>query len=124
MPVVEGHGSRANVDAGAHGVDGGQEAVAELAGGLMAGGDGEAGHLRRSRPWHRSGGVHAIGDDDADSDERTVFSARYACPVSGFTIDEIEPRLFSFNNPYGACPSCDGLGNEMFFDAMYFATIS
>ncbi|MBL8660931.1 MAG: excinuclease ABC subunit UvrA [Rhodospirillales bacterium] len=55
--------------------------------------------------------------DDADSDERTVFSARYACPVSGFTIDEIEPRLFSFNNPYGACPSCDGLGNEMFFDA-------
>ncbi len=55
--------------------------------------------------------------DDADSGERTVFSARFACPVSGFTIDEIEPRLFSFNNPYGACPSCDGLGNEMFFDA-------
>jgi excinuclease ABC subunit A len=55
--------------------------------------------------------------DDADSGERTLFSARYACPVSGFTIDEIEPRLFSFNNPYGACPSCDGLGSEMFFDA-------
>ncbi|MAO56575.1 MAG: excinuclease ABC subunit A [Rhodospirillaceae bacterium] len=47
---------------------------------------------------------------------RTVFSARFACPVSGFTIDEIEPRLFSFNNPHGACPACDGLGTEMFFD--------
>ena len=55
--------------------------------------------------------------EDADGGERTVFSARYACPVSGFTIDEIEPRLFSFNNPHGACPSCDGLGSEMFFDA-------
>ncbi len=48
--------------------------------------------------------------------ERTAFSAKFACPVSGFTIDEIEPRLFSFNNPFGACPSCDGLGTEMFFD--------
>ncbi len=48
---------------------------------------------------------------------RTVFSAKFACPISGFTIDEIEPRLFSFNNPFGACPSCDGLGTEMFFDA-------
>ena len=56
--------------------------------------------------------------EDADSGERTVFSARFACPVSGFTIDEIEPRLFSFNNPYGACPSCDGLGSQLYFDAM------
>jgi len=47
---------------------------------------------------------------------RTVFSAKFACPVSGFTIDEIEPRLFSFNNPFGACPSCDGLGVKMHFD--------
>ncbi len=54
--------------------------------------------------------------EDADSGERTVFSARFACPVSGFTIDEIEPRLFSFNNPFGACPSCDGLGRQSFFD--------
>ena len=46
----------------------------------------------------------------------TSFSAKFACPISGFTIDEIEPRLFSFNNPYGACPSCDGLGTEMYFD--------
>ncbi|MBT6117025.1 MAG: excinuclease ABC subunit UvrA, partial [Rhodospirillaceae bacterium] len=55
--------------------------------------------------------------DDADSGERHTFSAKFACPVSGFTIDEIEPRLFSFNNPYGACPSCDGLGVQMEFDA-------
>jgi excinuclease ABC subunit A len=46
-----------------------------------------------------------------------VFSAKFACPVSGFTIDEIEPRLFSFNNPFGACPACDGLGTEMYFDS-------
>ena len=45
-----------------------------------------------------------------------VFSAKFACPVSGFTIDEIEPRLFSFNNPFGACPACDGLGTKLFFD--------
>ncbi|MFI5016485.1 MAG: excinuclease ABC subunit UvrA [Dongiales bacterium] len=48
--------------------------------------------------------------------ERVNFSARIACPVSGFTIDEIEPRLFSFNNPFGACPSCDGLGTTLYFD--------
>ena len=54
--------------------------------------------------------------ENADGDERTTFSAKFACPVSGFTIDEIEPRLFSFNNPFGACPSCDGLGTEMYFD--------
>ncbi len=55
--------------------------------------------------------------EDADSGERTTFSAKFACPVSGFTIDEIEPRLFSFNNPFGACPSCDGLGVQAEFDA-------
>ncbi len=48
--------------------------------------------------------------------ERTVFSSRFACPVSGFTIEEIEPRLFSFNSPHGACPACDGLGIEQVFD--------
>ncbi|MBT6961843.1 MAG: excinuclease ABC subunit UvrA, partial [Rhodospirillaceae bacterium] len=52
----------------------------------------------------------------ADSGERTIFSAKFACPVSGFTVDEIEPRLFSFNSPFGACPACDGLGTEMYFD--------
>ena len=54
--------------------------------------------------------------EDADSQARTVFSSRFACPVSGFTIEDIEPRLFSFNSPHGACPACDGLGVETFFD--------
>ena len=54
--------------------------------------------------------------EDADSGARTVFSSRFACPVSGFSIEEIEPRLFSFNSPHGACPACDGLGVESFFD--------
>jgi len=48
--------------------------------------------------------------------ERITFSEKFACPVSGFTIPEIEPRLFSFNAPFGACPVCDGLGVELFFD--------
>ena len=54
--------------------------------------------------------------ENADGGERTIFSSKFACPVSGFTIDEIEPRLFSFNNPFGACPACDGLGTKMYFD--------
>ena len=53
--------------------------------------------------------------DDEDP-ERITFSENFACPVSGFTIPEIEPRLFSFNAPFGACPECDGLGMELFFD--------
>ena len=48
--------------------------------------------------------------------KRIIFSEKFACPVSGFTITEIEPRLFSFNNPYGACPTCDGLGVKLAFD--------
>ncbi len=48
--------------------------------------------------------------------ERITFSENFACPVSGFTIPEIEPRLFSFNAPFGACPDCGGLGAELFFD--------
>jgi len=47
---------------------------------------------------------------------RLIFSEKFACPVSGFTISEIEPRLFSFNNPFGACPACDGLGAKLAFD--------
>jgi excinuclease ABC subunit A len=54
--------------------------------------------------------------DEAEP-RRLVFSEKFACPVSGFTISEIEPRLFSFNNPYGACPVCDGLGAKLKFDA-------
>ncbi len=51
-----------------------------------------------------------------ETHERVIFSQRFACPVSGFTIDEIEPRIFSFNNPFGACPACDGLGTELKFE--------
>ncbi len=57
--------------------------------------------------------VLEIADEGA---ERHVFSEKYACPVSGFTIPEIEPRLFSFNAPFGACPDCGGLGVELYFD--------
>jgi len=58
-------------------------------------------------------------DDGSGGEEprRIVFSEKFACPVSGFTISEIEPRLFSFNNPFGACPVCDGLGVKLAFDA-------
>src|SRR5262249_29429806 len=49
--------------------------------------------------------------------ERWIFSEKFACPVSGFTISEVEPRLFSFNNPFGACPACGGLGVEQHIDA-------
>jgi excinuclease ABC subunit A len=58
----------------------------------------------------------AIAEFADQPDERTVFSSKFACPVSGFTIEEIEPRLFSFNNPFGACPVCDGLGSKLTFD--------
>ncbi|MDF1855484.1 excinuclease ABC subunit UvrA [Pseudooceanicola sp.] len=54
--------------------------------------------------------------EDDGTPERHTFSEKFACPVSGFTIAEIEPRLFSFNAPFGACPECDGLGVELFFD--------
>ncbi len=53
---------------------------------------------------------------NADTNEELIFSEKFACPVSGFTIAEIEPRLFSFNNPHGACPACDGLGKKLYFD--------
>ena len=62
-------------------------------------------------PWSSSPTPPSRGEN-----ERIIFSAKFACPVSGFTIEEIEPRLFSFNNPYGACPACDGLGTELFFE--------
>lgn len=55
-------------------------------------------------------------EGQAKESQRITFSEKFACPVSGFTIAEIEPRLFSFNAPFGACPACDGLGKEMFFD--------
>ena len=62
-------------------------------------------------------GIAILETAPADGEpERTTFSEKFACPVSGFTIPEIEPRLFSFNAPFGACPQCDGLGVELFFD--------
>ena len=54
--------------------------------------------------------------ENADTAEQVIFSARFACPVSGFTIEEIEPRLFSFNSPYGACVECDGIGIKLNVD--------
>ncbi|MCA6228087.1 MAG: excinuclease ABC subunit UvrA [Phenylobacterium sp.] len=54
--------------------------------------------------------------EDGAEPRRLIFSEKFACPVSGFTISEIEPRLFSFNNPFGACPTCDGLGARLTFD--------
>jgi excinuclease ABC subunit A len=63
--------------------------------------------------------VVEFADPPAEGGEprRILFSSKFACPVSGFTIPEIEPRLFSFNNPYGACPTCGGLGSELKVDA-------
>ena len=61
--------------------------------------------------------VESANTSRNETHERIIFSARFACPVSGFAIDEIEPRLFSFNNPFGACPTCDGLGTELRFEA-------
>jgi len=60
-------------------------------------------------------GIARIAYMDDDGDE-IVFSSRFACPQCGHSIQELEPRLFSFNNPHGACSSCDGLGNKQFFD--------
>ena len=58
----------------------------------------------------------AVAEHADNAEERMLFSEKFACPVSGFTISEIEPRLFSFNSPHGACPVCDGLGKELKFD--------
>ncbi len=54
--------------------------------------------------------------ENTANNSRTIFSSKFACPVSGFTIEEIEPRLFSFNNPFGACPHCDGIGARLYMD--------
>lgn len=59
---------------------------------------------------------YADAKEENGEAKRVTFSSKFACPVSGFTIPEIEPRLFSFNNPFGACPTCDGLGHEMRID--------
>jgi excinuclease ABC subunit A len=94
-----------------------------------AGGAGwgeEPGAALASSPHPRPLPARGRGEDGADdrgvlqnkneTHERVVFSERFACPVSGFTIEEVEPRLFSFNAPAGACPKCDGLGTELKFE--------
>ncbi|HDT5775864.1 TPA: excinuclease ABC subunit UvrA [Morganella morganii subsp. morganii] len=63
-----------------------------------------------------SGGTAIIADMEDNRAEELVFSANFACPVCGYSMSELEPRLFSFNNPAGACPTCDGLGVQQFFD--------
>ncbi|RWB29897.1 MAG: excinuclease ABC subunit UvrA [Mesorhizobium sp.] len=62
-------------------------------------------------------GENSVNKSKNETHERILFSEKFACPVSGFTIPEIEPRLFSFNNPFGACPTCDGLGSQRAIDA-------
>ncbi|MBH9341249.1 excinuclease ABC subunit UvrA [Pseudomonas aeruginosa] len=63
-------------------------------------------------------GIALVAPMDEDEEvEEIIFSARFACPVCGHSISELEPKLFSFNNPAGACPTCDGLGVKQFFDA-------
>ncbi|MGE0766415.1 MAG: excinuclease ABC subunit UvrA [Hyphomicrobiaceae bacterium] len=82
----------------------------------LAPGDSPAG----SRPpgaANKPGADKEVLRNKNETHERIVMSARFACPVSGFTIEEIEPRIFSFNAPAGACPKCDGLGTELKFEA-------
>ncbi len=62
-------------------------------------------------------GIALVAPMEGETGEETIFSARFACPICGHSISELEPKLFSFNNPAGACPTCDGLGVRQFFDA-------
>ncbi|PWG02906.1 excinuclease ABC subunit UvrA [Sphingosinicella humi] len=85
--------------------------------------EGRTSESSADAPRLRSGRTEASGDkadkaalQDNAPPGRIVFSEKFACPVSGFTIAEIEPRLFSFNAPQGACPACDGLGEKLLFD--------
>jgi excinuclease ABC subunit A len=88
----------------------------------------DEGKSRSGRSPHPEEARRAVSKDEGptrakanrqrnETAERLVFSEKFACPVSGFTIPEIEPRLFSFNNPFGACPKCGGLGVEQHIDA-------
>jgi len=82
-------------------------AYVDLADGIVPGRDAEEGGPNVTGGQMKGAGIPA---------NRIVFSEKFACPVSGFTIEEIEPRLFSFNAPQGACPACDGLGERLLFD--------
>ncbi|MEJ0012654.1 MAG: excinuclease ABC subunit UvrA [Bauldia sp.] len=85
-------------------------AIAEVADAKQEAADAETATTKKKK------GNAASSKADARDENRIIFSEKFACPVSGFTIPEIEPRLFSFNNPYGACPVCDGLGTERTID--------
>lgn len=63
-----------------------------------------------------SGGIAVVASMDEGATEELIFSANFACPHCGYSMAELEPRIFSFNNPAGACPTCDGLGVQQFFD--------
>ncbi len=63
-----------------------------------------------------SGGTVIVADMDDAKAEELLFSANFACPICGYSMNELEPRMFSFNNPAGACPTCDGLGVQQYFD--------
>ena len=89
-------------------------AYVDLADGVVPGREGEIADAGTSKKGAAKGSAAAgVGGVPAN---RIVFSEKFACPVSGFTIAEIEPRLFSFNAPQGACPACDGLGEKLYFD--------
>ena len=89
-------------------------AYVDLAEGVVPGREAEATSAGTSKKGAAKGSAAAgVGGVPAN---RITFSEKFACPVSGFTIAEIEPRLFSFNAPQGACPACDGLGEKLYFD--------
>ncbi len=89
---------------------------------------GPASPIRSRRALELADGIavaeFADETDGKDEARRITFSEKFACPVSGFTIAEIEPRLFSFNNPFGACPECDGLGSEKKIDPISWSPMA
>ena len=93
------------------------EQALKLADGLAVAEMADSVSDQASPPPPGEGGKKVAKIHDKSGPERLVFSEKFACPVSGFTIPEIEPRLFSFNNPFGACPKCGGLGVEQHIDA-------
>jgi excinuclease ABC subunit A len=88
-------------------------AYVDLAEGVVPGRENEAGSGTSKKGAAKGSAAAGVGGVPLN---RIVFSEKFACPVSGFTIPEIEPRLFSFNAPQGACPACDGLGEKLYFD--------
>jgi excinuclease ABC subunit A len=88
-------------------------AYVDLAEGVVPGRENEAGSGTSKKGAAKGSAAAGVGGVPLN---RIIFSEKFSCPVSGFTIPEIEPRLFSFNAPQGACPACDGLGEKLYFD--------